>query len=203
MRISTGHRARGLLAAIALSCGGHSADTPSGFDVAAEFARVTSLRAELSSSRARLDGMSAPPRGDDPAALRDAQAAFDASYARSQRALARFLTVALNEAPSRPETRNALDLYAADAEANARYVRDHDGAPGPALRDLMRARRAYVGLGVPVPPGLDAALAELEHVPAPTPAAAGAPVPPAGRGGAHRGRARSPASGGGSTANPR
>ncbi len=160
-------------AALAAACGRAPSESPSGFDVAAEFAKVTAARATAAAARGRLAATPVPGGGD-------AHAEFDAAYARSQRLLARFLTVALNEAPGRPETKAALDLYAGDAVANANYAFEHDGNRTAALADLARARRAYEALGVAAPPAVAAAIDRLGREPRPTPTVSPAPAPGAG-----------------------
>ncbi len=181
-----------------LACGGDPAARRPGLDVAAEFATVTAARGELASARARLERAGAA--GATGPELRDAQAAFDAAYGRSQRALARFLTIAVNQAPGRPETRAALDLYAGDAVANARYLVDHDGDRVRARADLARALRAYAILGLPPPQRVAAAVEELDRAPRPTPTPAAGPAP-GGAGtaaGGHRAAGSRRRSGGGS-----
>jgi len=194
MRFSPTVLVSSVLATVALACGPGSGTSASRFDVAAEFTRVTAARTELSSARDRLARATASAPGAGPAGereLSDARAAFDAAYDNGQRVLARFLTVALNQAPERPETRAALDLYAADAVANARYVLDHDGNRDAALADLQGAGRAYAALGLAAPAQLAAAIDLLASAPRPTPSASTLPVAGRGRGAGRSGRAGS------------
>ena len=187
MRIPGARLALTAAAALAVACGGRSEDSPSGFDVASEFARVASAADELATARHRLDSARTVPPGPDAASrpagapLREAQAAFDATYARTQKVLARFLTIALNEAPARPETRNALDLYAREAVSNGRYTLEHGGDRAAALKGLEDAERAYRVLGLVLPREAASTMEELRRTPAPAagagPAATAAPYP--------------------------
>jgi len=149
-------------------CGGSGNVAPA-FDAAAGYAGVTAARARLAAAHERLDraqaAASARASGDPavPPELRDAQAAYDQAYTLNQRVLAAFLTTALNEAPKRPETRLALDAFAADAVANARLAVDLGADLDRPAEALGRAERAYGALGLPVPAELAAAGRELRQ----------------------------------------
>ncbi len=172
------------MVALLAACGG-SENAASRFDVRAEYARVSAARARLEAAHARLDRALGVPPGPDGSAggsagdVAAARAAYDEAYAANQRALARFLSIALNVAPARPETRQALDAFARDAVANARDVLDRGAERGAVTTALLRAERAYRALGLAVPPGLSASLEELRRTPSvqptpsPSPTAAG------------------------------
>lgn len=166
---------------LATACGGRPEPASGRFDAAAEFAKVMAVHAQFASARDRLECAQAPgPPGSpgETALSREAAAAYDAAFTRDQLALAAFLNQALNLAPDRPETREALGLYADAAVANARYLLDRGGDARQALEPLTAAERAYGVLGVPVPARLAAAAAEARRPPAPaaTPTTA-APTP--------------------------
>ncbi len=168
---------------LAVACGSRSEPASARFDAAAEFAKVAVVHAKFASARERLESAQAPVPSGSPggaALAREAAAAYDAAFTRDQLALAAFLNQALNLAPDRPETREALGLYAEAAVANARYLLDRGGDVRQALEPLIAAERAYSTLGVPVPAHLAATLAEARRPPAPTAtptAAAPAPRP--------------------------
>jgi len=175
MRAADRHFALMAVALLALACASRSDDLPSGFDIVSEFAKVTSAEAELSTARERLDSAQTGPPGSDVAQgsaevrLKGAQAAFDAAYARNQRVLAGFLNVALNEAPDRSETKDALDLYARDAVSNGRYTAEHGGDRAAPLKALADVERAYRALGLGVPREVASEMEDLHHNPIPTP----------------------------------
>jgi hypothetical protein len=166
---------------VVAACGG-SSDVAPRFDVQAEYAKVTAARARLASARERLDRIQARGSGPNPTAqtavseLREAQIAFDEAYANDQKLLARFLTAALNVAPGRTETRQALDRFAGDAVANARYVLDHGADPGQISQALAHAERAYRTLGLGVPHDLASVLDEIRRTPRASPTPSTAPV---------------------------
>jgi hypothetical protein len=201
MRVAGPQFSRIAVVVLALACAGRPGELPSGFDIASEFAKVTSAQAELSTTRENLDSAQTGTPGPDvvpgsaDVRLRQAQAAFDSAYARSQKVLARFLNVALNEAPGRPETRQALDFYARDAVSNGRYAFEHGGDRTAVIKALADAKRAYLALGLGVPCQLASAMEELRRTPPPiaqalaTPSAAGVGGPAS----SHRRRDRHPA----------
>lgn len=165
---------------LAAACGGRPEPAPVRFDAAAEFAKVAAVHARFASARDRLEraqSQAPGPSGSpgDAALVREAAAAYDAAFARDQLVLAAFLNQALNLAPKRPETREALALYADAAVANARFLLDRGGDARQALEPLTAAERAYNALGVPVPARLTAAAAEARRPP--TPAATPTPGP--------------------------
>ncbi len=170
---------------LAAACGGRPRPASAQFDAAAEFAKVTAAHAQFVSARERLDRAqaSAPPGTQEGTAIvREAEAGYDDAYARDQLLLAAFLNQALNLAPDRAETREALALYADAAVANLRHLLARGGEAQRALEPLTAAERAYRTLGIPVPAGLAAALAAAKRPPAPTatPTAA-APAPRSNR----------------------
>lgn len=158
-------------AALVVACGGGSETPAPHFDVSGEYAKVIAARARLTSASKQLDhaqpGISGPATSPDISAtdLTEARTAFDAAYAENQKVLARFLSMALNEAPERPETKEALDSFARDAVANARYVLDHAADRTKALEALARVERAYHELGLVVPHDLAAVLEEMRRAP--------------------------------------
>ena len=79
--------------------------------------------------------------------------------------LSRFLNVALNEAPRRFETKEALDLYAKVAASNGRYVLEHDGDRTAALDALSSVEHAYRTLGLELPREAASAMDELRRTP--------------------------------------
>ncbi len=165
---------------LAAACGSRPEPASARFDAAAEFAKVTAVHARFAAARDRLEraqapGPSGPPGGD--ALVRDAAAGYDAAFTRDQLVLAAFLNQALNLAPERPETREALGLYADAAIANARFLLDRGGDARQALEPLTAAERAYNALGVPVPARLAAAAAEARRPPAPAATPTRAPRP--------------------------
>jgi hypothetical protein len=171
----------GVLLVLATACGGRPEPASGRFDAAAEFAKVTAAHAQFAAARDRLERAQAPgPPGTSggTALSREAAAAYDAAFTRDQLALAAFLNQALNVAPDRPETREALGWYADAAVANARYLLDRGGDARQALEPLTAAARAYGALGLPVPARLAAAEQEARRPPAPaaTPTTA-APAP--------------------------
>lgn len=175
-------------AALVLACGGGSETAAPRFDVGAEYAKVIAARSRLTSASKELDRAQAGPSGAAPAAdvratdLTEARTAFDTAYAQNQRVLARFLSMALNVAPERPETKEALDSFARDAVVNARYVLDRGADRTQILEALVRADRAYHVLGLGVPHDLAATLEEARRTPSVRPTRTEAPtateVPP-------------------------
>jgi hypothetical protein len=165
-----------VLLAVTLACG----DRPSARGQAAEseFAAVKAAHSEFLAARAALSGVQDEARtgaaGTD--ALSRAQSAYDAAYAKDQKLLAAFLTVALNERPSDPQTREALGLYADTAVANARLILDRSGDGRRALQTLETAERPYRALGLTLPQDLEAAFQEARRVQANPPTAT--PTPP-------------------------
>jgi hypothetical protein len=158
---------------LAAACGGRPEPASARFDAAAEFAKVKAAHAQFASARDRLERAQsqASSRSGSPgevALVREAAAAYDTAFARDQLVLAAFLNQALNLAPERPETREALALYAEAAVANARFLLDRGGDARQALEPLTAAERAYNTLGAPVPARLAAAVAEARRPPAPT-----------------------------------
>jgi len=195
-RLRIGFLPRAVLASATAAltcCGGSGNDSPA-FDVSAAYARVTVARARLASARERLDriqaDLSARVQGSQTVAseLREARAAFDAAYSDNQRTLAGFLSTALNEAPDRPETRQALDAFAADAVANARLALERGADLGQTTEALTRAERAYGALGLPVAADLAAALREIRRTARVRPTAASTPIPSRPASGAKRRR---------------
>jgi hypothetical protein len=195
-RLRIGFLLRAVLAsaAAALTCCGGSGNVSPTFDVSAGYARVTAARARFASARERLDriqaDLSARPQGSQTIGpeLREARAAFDAAYSDNQRTLAGFLSTALNEAPDRPETRQALDAFAADAVANARLALERGADLGPTTEALARAERAYGVLGLPVAADLVAALREVRRTASMRPTAGLTPIPSRPASGAKRRR---------------
>lgn len=156
---------------LAAACGGRPEPASARFDAAAEFAKVAAVHAQFASARDRLERAQAPGPSGSPggaALAREAAAAYDAAFARDQLVLAAFLNQALNLAPDRPETREALGLYADAAIANARHLLDRGGDARQALEPLIAAERAYNTLGAPVPARLAAAVTEARRPPTPT-----------------------------------
>jgi hypothetical protein len=151
------------LLAGALACG----DRPSARGQAADsdFALVKAARSDFLAasevlSRARVEGRSGSVGAD---ALSRAQAAYDAAYAKDQKILAAFLTVALNERPFDPQTLEALGFYADAAAANARVILARSGDGQRALQSLEGAERPYRALSLPLPQDLEAAIQEARR----------------------------------------
>ena len=159
---------------IIAACGCRPDAGPAPFDVAAEFAKVTEAHTAFAAARGRLERAGSPaPAGNGVADTGDraheALSAYDAAYANEQRVLTAFLNQALNVAPARPETRQALAMYADAAVANAGYLARNGGDDRQARPALAAADRAYRALGIPPPATLTAALATADRPPAPTP----------------------------------
>jgi hypothetical protein len=157
--IARGSVTTGLLL-LAVCCGARRpAAEPSG---AARFgfADVIAAHGEFVAAKNTLAGMEARGGAADPGALRAARARFDAAYEHDQKGLAVFLTLAVNERPQAPETREGLRLYAQGAAANARWLLGHGSDPARALRVLEGAERPFRALGIALPPELAAALAD-------------------------------------------
>ena len=153
---------------LAAACGGRPEAASARFDAGAEFARVTAAHAQYVAARDRMERARAAAPGVAPeAAAREAEAAYEAAYTRDQLVLATFLNQALNLAPDRPETREALAMYAGAAAANARHLQERGGDGRLALEPLTAAARAYRTLGIPIPADLAAALAQARRPPAP------------------------------------
>jgi len=201
-RVADRHFALIAVAVLAFACAGRPGDSPSGFDIASEFAKVTSAQTALSTARERLDSARtgtpglALGQGLAETRLKEAQADFDAAYARNQRVLARFLNVALNQAPGRPETKEALDFYARDAVSNGVYTLAHGGDRAAALKALADVERAYRALGLGVPREAASAIEDLRRSPTPTPLAGANPplATAASPAGSRRQKGRHPAS---------
>lgn len=166
--------------ALALACGNGARGIARRPAPSAEFAAVKAARSELLAARDALERSQAEARsvGADTDALRLARSAYDAAHAREQKALAAFLTVALNERPSDPETREALGFYADAAVANARFILELAGDPRRALETLESAERPYRVLGLPVPDDLAATIQQARRLQASPPAATPTPRPP-------------------------
>jgi hypothetical protein len=177
-RATRRHLAVASVLVLALGCGGQTPGTGHGSQAIAEFARVRAARAEFVAAREALDRVQAEAREGraDAEAVRRAQSAFNAAYTRDQKALAAFLTVALNERPGTPETREALGLYAEAAVANARLLLVRDGNARRAAEVLHDADRLFRALNLPVPNDLAAALVEARRAQA-SPSTA-TPTPP-------------------------
>ena len=186
-----GTTARGLAGAgalvLGLSCGGPTGTGTAG-GPSAEFARVKAARADLVAARQALARVQAAAQGDPTEGqdLQRAQSAFDAAYARDQRVLAAFLTVALNQRPDSQETRDALALYADGAVENARIILARGGEAGRAIEALEGAERPFRILGLPVPNELAETLEQARRAqsssPPPTPTVStGGNAPPAAR----------------------
>ena len=178
MGSTTRHLTVGSALALAFACGGQTRGTGYGSQANAELARVRAARAEFVAARQALDRVQAEAREGsvDAEAIRRAQSAFDAAYTRDQKVLAVFLTVALNQRPRAPETREALGLYADAAVANARILLDRGGQARRAAEVLEDADRLFRALNLPVPNDLAAALAEARRAQASSPTAT--PTPP-------------------------
>jgi hypothetical protein len=189
------HLAVASVLVLTLGCGGQTRGTGHGSQAIAEFARVRAARAEFVAAREALDRVQAEARegSADAEAIRRAQSAFNAAYTREQKVLAAFLTVALNDRPRTPETREALGLYADAAVANARILLDRGGDARRAAEVLEDAGRLFRTLNLPVPNDLAATLVEARRAQGSPPTAT--PTPPAestSRAGPHRRTARSP-----------
>ncbi|MDD5562629.1 MAG: hypothetical protein PHQ91_02835 [Thermoanaerobaculaceae bacterium] len=169
----------GVVLVLAAACGGRPEPASARFDAGAEFVKVTAAHAQYVTARDRMERARASAPGvAPPAAAREAEAAYEVAYTHDQLVLATFLNQALNLAPDRSETRQALAMYAGAAAANARHLQERGGDARQALEPLTAAARAYRTLGIPIPADLAAALALAGRPPAPasTPAAA-APAP--------------------------
>jgi hypothetical protein len=163
---------------LALACGGKVSGSGRGSVASSEFAVVKAARAELLAAREALTRAQAEARAGTTGvdALLRAQSTFDAAYTRDQKVLAAFLTVALNERPSDPETLEALGLYADAAVANARVILDRSGDGRQALETLESAEHPYRALDLPLPHDLEAAIQEARLAQATPPTAT--PLPP-------------------------
>jgi hypothetical protein len=175
---TTRHLAAASVLVLAFGCGGQSRGTGHGSQAIAEFARVRAARAEFVAAREALDHVQAEARGGraNAEAVRRAQSAFNAAYARDQKVLGAFLTVALNERPREPETREALGLYADATVVNARILLDWGGDVGHAVGLLEGAEHLFRALNLPVPNDLAATLVEARRAQGSPPTAT--PTPP-------------------------
>lgn len=185
--IATTHLAVASALVLVFGCGGQTRGTGHGSQESAEFARVRAAHAQLVAAREALDHVQAEAQAGstDAEAVWRAQSAFNQAYTRDQKVLAAFLTVALNEKPAKPETREALGLYADAAVANARILLDRGGDARHAVASLEGAERLFRALNLPVPSDLAATLVEARTfqgsprtaTPAPTRAAPSAARP--------------------------
>ncbi len=175
---ATRHLAVASVLALAFGCGGQTPGTGHGSHENVDFARVRAAGAELVAAREALVRVQAEAQAGsaDAEAVRRAQVAFNQAYITDQKALAAFLTVALNERPLRPEAREALGLYADAAVANARILLDRGGDVGRAVGLLEGAERLFRALNLPVPGDLAATLLEARRVQGSPPTAT--PTPP-------------------------
>lgn len=176
--VTTRHLAVASVLVLAFGCGGQTRATGRASRAIADFARVRAARAEFVAARGALDRVQAQALegSADAEAVRRAQSAFNAAYTKAQKALAAFLTVALNERPGAPETREALGLYADAAVANARILLDRGGEARRAVELLQDADRLFRVLNLPVPNDLAAALVEARRAQGSPPTAT--PTPP-------------------------
>ena len=165
MGLVTHRLAAAALLVLAFGCGGQSPGTSRQAQPSAEFAKVKTAHAEFVAARGTLERAQAEARagGVDSNVLRQARFRFDSAYARYQKALAAFLSVALNERPANPETREALGLYADAAVANARILLDRGADRRRALEVLEGAERPFRALGLPVPTELATTLEEARR----------------------------------------
>jgi hypothetical protein len=148
---------------IAASCGGNSPAVRSNGTDRFDFAAVTAAHGEFLAARKELADIEAR-RGDvDAESLRAARARFDATYERDQKVLAVFLTLAVNERPDAPQTREGLRLYAESAVADARVLIDRGGDPARAVAVLERAEKPFRALGLAPPPALVGGLEEARR----------------------------------------
>jgi hypothetical protein len=175
---TTRHLAVASMLVLALGCGGQTHGTGHGSQASAGFASVRAARAELLAAREALGRVEAEARDGraDALALRSGRSAFDAAYARDQHVLATFLTVALNERPGAPETREALGFYADAAVANARILLDRGGEARRAVEVLEDTDRLFRALNLPIPNDLGEALVGARRAQATPPTAT--PTPP-------------------------
>jgi hypothetical protein len=174
MRRSRGALTLGAVVVLALAHAGcvRRADRRgTGFDPSASFARVLGARNACEAARQRL----ASPT--DPAHADAARFGFEDAFRRYQSELARFLTLALNEAPRAPETRRALDLYARAAIEVAEQTITHDGDREAALRGLEDAQRYFEAVALQPPPELLATIAKVRSGPRPPARGIGPPGP--------------------------
>jgi hypothetical protein len=165
--------------ALALACGNGARGVARRSAASAEFAAVKAARSELLAARDALERSQAEARsvGADTDALRLARSAYDAAHTREQRVLAAFLTVALNERPSDPETREALGFYADGAVANARVILERGGDARRALETLESAERPFRALGLSVPNDLAATIQQARRLQANPPTTTPTPRP--------------------------
>jgi hypothetical protein len=176
--VTSRHLAVASVLALAFGCGGQTHANGHGSQATAEFGRVRAARAEFVAASEALDRVQAEAREGrvDAEAVRRAQSTFTVAYTRDQKVLAAFLTVALNERPGEPETREALGLYADAAVANARIVLDRGGDARRALEVLEDADHLFRALNLPVPNELAATLGKARRAQGSPPTAT--PTPP-------------------------
>lgn len=168
-------RSAALLALVALTlatCGRPGAPSRSGFDPHEAFQGVLELKHAADAARlesARRDEAAEPGRVDRARSSREnADQAFRAS-------LVRFLNTALNESPRAPETHQALELYAREAETILDESERLGGSPQGILDALTATAKACREAGVEEPPELRAALHRARAAAAPTPSGGRAP----------------------------
>ena len=176
--VTTRHLAVASVLVLAFGCGGQTRGTGHSSQAIAEFARVRAARAEFVAVREALDRVRVEARegSANAEAVRRAQSAFNAAYTRDQKVLAAFLTVALNERPTSPETLEALGFYADGAVSNARLLLDRGGDASRAIEILEGAERPFRALGVPLPHDLAVTLVEARRAQGSPPTAT--PTPP-------------------------
>lgn len=123
------------------------------------------LRSEMATLEATPEGQRAPEQQarldqvKTEAAARDADNA--ASYDDLQTKLANFLTIALNDFPSDPETLDGLRIYSEEAMAYADDAISTAGDYKKAIDQLEIAKGYYLQIGKPVYEPLTARIAEL------------------------------------------
>ncbi len=145
---------------LAVACGGQPRSAAQDGATAGALARLQAAQRDFAAAGAALAGAEARGAGAAPAAVAAARARFDTAYEGEQRALAVFLTLAVNERPTARETREGLDLYATRAVELARLLLGRGGDPGRAVAVLEGAGRPFRTLGLPPPAELAACLRE-------------------------------------------
>ncbi len=168
------------VAGLAVGCGAKKAKGPT-FDIAGEFAKVTTARDALKQARSNLEAvrgkLEALAKLDRPtpaqsaeraqleAELKQAQSVFDEAFTNDQSALSAFLNVVLNDEALRSaqETRKALDLYAEEALVNAKDFMERAGDYRRAIELLETAEGYFTAVNLSPPATLLAAKEEAKN----------------------------------------
>ena len=162
-----GHSTRELLLAstllLTIACGARGRSGAGDGGTAGALARLQAAHRDFAAAGAALADVEAQGAGAAPSAVAAARARFDTAYEGEQKALAVFLTLAVNERPTARETREGLELYATRAVELARLLLGRGGDPARAVAVLEGAGQPFRALGLPPPAELVACLREARQ----------------------------------------